>query len=95
MREQALGQKVGNRSGLGNHRRSSAATQRPARRESTGEALVGRLRTLLGYVPAVLKIGFGYSRGRRHFRWLSGRGVGQFLPGPKSRSAGHFASLRG
>ena len=56
MREQALGQKVGNRSGLGNHRRSSAATQRPARRESTGEAFVGRLRTLLGYVPAVLKI---------------------------------------
>ena len=55
MREQALGQKVGNRSGLGNHRRSSAATQRPARRESTGDALVGRLRTLLGYVPAVLK----------------------------------------
>jgi cell division protein FtsQ len=56
VREQALGQKVGNRSGLGNHRRSSAATQRPARRESTGEALLGRLRTLLGYVPALLKI---------------------------------------
>jgi cell division protein FtsQ len=56
VREQALGQKVGNRSGLGNHRRSSAATQRPARRESTGEALVARLRTLLGYVPAFLKI---------------------------------------
>lgn len=56
MREQALGQKVGNRSGLGNHRRSSAATQRPARRESTGEALVARLRTILGYVPGLLKI---------------------------------------
>ena len=56
MREQALGQKVGNRSGLGNHRRSSTATQRPARRETTGEALVARLRTLLGYVPAFLKI---------------------------------------
>jgi len=56
VREQALGQKVGNRSGLGNHRRSSAATQRPARRETTAEALLGRLRTLLGYVPALLKI---------------------------------------
>jgi cell division protein FtsQ len=56
VREQALGQKVGNRSGLGNHRRSNAATQRPARRESTGESLVGRLRKLLGYVPAILKI---------------------------------------
>ena len=56
MREQVIGQKVGNRSGLGNHRRSSAATQRPTRRESTGEALVARLRALLGYVPAFLKI---------------------------------------
>ena len=56
MREQVLGQKVGNRSGLGNHRRSGTATQRPARRESTGEALVARLRTLLGYVPVFLKI---------------------------------------
>lgn len=55
MREQAIGQKVGNRSGLGNHRRSSAATQRPTRRESGGEALVARLRAVLGYVPAFLK----------------------------------------
>lgn len=56
MKEQAIGQKVGNRSGLGNHRRSSAATQRPARRESSGTALMSRLRALLGYVPAFLKI---------------------------------------
>ena len=56
MREQVLGQKVGNRSGLGNHRRPGTATQRPARRESTGEALVARLRAVLGYVPAFLKI---------------------------------------
>ena len=56
MREQVIGQKVGNRSGLGNHRRSSTATQRPARRETTGEALVGRLRSILGYVPAFLKL---------------------------------------
>jgi cell division protein FtsQ len=56
VREQVVGQKVGNRSGLGNHRRSSTATQRPTRRESTGEALVGRLRALLGYVPAFLKV---------------------------------------
>ncbi|MGH9873210.1 MAG: cell division protein FtsQ/DivIB [Pyrinomonadaceae bacterium] len=56
MREQVVGQKVGNRSGLGNHRRSSAATQRPTRRESTGSVLAARLRTLLGYVPAFLKL---------------------------------------
>ena len=56
MREQVIGQKVGNRSGLGNHRRSSTATQRPARRESPGEAFVARLRAVLGYVPAFLKI---------------------------------------
>ena len=56
MREQVIGQKVGNRSGLGNHRRSSTATQRPARRETTGQALVGRLRSILGYVPAFLKL---------------------------------------
>ena len=56
MREQVVGQKVGNRSGLGNHRRSSTATQRPTRRESPGGALVARLRTVLGYVPALLKV---------------------------------------
>ena len=56
MREQVVGQKVGNRSGLGNHRRSSAATQRPLRREGGGEALVARLRGILGYVPAFLKL---------------------------------------
>ena len=56
MREQVIGQKVGNRSGLGSHRRSSAATQRPLRRESGGAALVARLRALLGYVPAFLKL---------------------------------------
>ena len=56
MREQVIGQKVGNRSGLGNHRRSSAATQRPLSRESGGVALVARLRAMLGYVPAFLKL---------------------------------------
>lgn len=56
MREQVIGQKVGNRSGLGNQRRSSAATQRPTRRESGGEVLVARLRALLGYVPAFMKL---------------------------------------
>ena len=56
MREQVIGQKVGNRSGLGNHRRSSAATQRPLRRESGSEAVMSRLRAILGYVPAFLKL---------------------------------------
>jgi cell division septal protein FtsQ len=56
VREQAIATKVGGRGGLGNHRRSSAATQRPARRESGGEAMVARLRAILGYLPAFLKI---------------------------------------
>ena len=56
MREQVIAQKVGNRSGLGGHRRSSAATQRPMRRESGGAALVARLRAMLRYFPAFLKL---------------------------------------
>jgi cell division protein FtsQ len=56
VREQVVTHKVGNRSGLGNHRRSSSATQRPQRRESGGEAFVARLRAVLGYVPALLKV---------------------------------------
>ena len=56
MREQVIGQKVGNRSGIGGQRRASAVGQRPARRESGGEALVARLRAILGYVPAFFKL---------------------------------------
>jgi cell division protein FtsQ len=50
-------QKVGNRSGIGGQRRASAVSQRPARRESSSEALVARLRAILGYLPAFLKLG--------------------------------------
>jgi len=56
MREQVIAQKVGNRSGISGQRRSGAVTQKPARRESGGEAFSARLRTLLGYVPAFLKL---------------------------------------
>ena len=56
MREQVITHKVGNRSGIGGQRRSGAVTQRPTRRESGGEALAARLRALLGYVPAFLKV---------------------------------------
>ena len=56
MREQVIAHKVGNRSGIGKHRRASEATQRPSRRESGGQPMVARLRALLGYVPAFLKI---------------------------------------
>lgn len=57
MREQVITQKVGNRSGIGGQRRASAVSQRPARREGGGEALVARLRAILGYLPAFLKLG--------------------------------------
>ena len=56
MREQVIAHKVGNRSGIGKHRRASEATQRPTRRESGGTAMVAKLRAMLGYVPAFLKV---------------------------------------
>lgn len=55
MREQVVTHKVGNRSG-GSSRRSGAVTQRPVRREGVGEAVGSRLRAVLGYVPAFLKV---------------------------------------
>jgi cell division protein FtsQ len=56
VREQAITHKVGKRSGITSQRRSGAVTQRPAARESGGEALGARLRALPGYVPAFLKV---------------------------------------
>ena len=56
MREQVITHKVGNRSG-GSPRRSGAVTQRPARRQGGGEAFGSRLRALLSYLPAFLKLG--------------------------------------
>ncbi len=56
MREQVIAQKVGNRSGIAGQRRSGAVTQKPARRESGGEPFSTRLRAVLGYVPAFLKL---------------------------------------
>ncbi|HXL80801.1 MAG TPA: FtsQ-type POTRA domain-containing protein [Pyrinomonadaceae bacterium] len=56
MREQLIAQKVGNRSGIGGQRRSGAVTQKPVRRESGGEPFSARLRVLLGYLPAFLKL---------------------------------------
>jgi cell division protein FtsQ len=55
VREQVITHKVGNRSG-GSPRRSGAVTQRPARREGAREAFGSRLRALLGYLPAFLKL---------------------------------------
>lgn len=54
MREQGVGQKVGNRSGIGKGR--SAVGQRPAKRGSN-EPIGVRLKSLLGYVPLALRIG--------------------------------------
>jgi len=55
VREQVVAHKVGNRSGA-RPRRSGGVAQRPARREGAGEAVGTRLRALLGYFPAVLKL---------------------------------------
>ncbi len=55
MREQVIAHKVGNRSGIGGQRRSTG-TQRPTRRESGSEALGTRIRGVMRYVPAFLKL---------------------------------------
>ena len=55
MREQVVAHKVGNRSGIGAQRRSPGA-QRPTRRETGGVSLATRIRGVLGYVPAFLKL---------------------------------------
>ena len=55
MREQVIAHKVGNRSGIAGQRRPNGA-QRPTRRESSGVGLGTRLRAVLGYVPAFLKV---------------------------------------
>ncbi|HEX3280304.1 MAG TPA: FtsQ-type POTRA domain-containing protein [Pyrinomonadaceae bacterium] len=56
MREQIIAQKVGNRSGISGQRRSGAVTQKPARRESSGQTFSARLRALLAYLPSFLKL---------------------------------------
>lgn len=56
MKEQAVVHKVGNRSGIAGQRRSSAVAQRPKRRESGGEGIGSRLRSLFNYFPSVLKV---------------------------------------
>lgn len=56
MREQAVVHKVGNRSGIGGQRRSGANAQKPQRRESNGEGIGSRLRSLFNYFPSLLKI---------------------------------------
>lgn len=65
MREQVIAHKVGNRSGGAGARRSSAATQRPLRRDrdSEDEGLVTRLRALAGYVPSFFKLGLAIVAG--------------------------------
>lgn len=56
MKEQVIAQKVGNRSGIG--KTKSGAGQRPVRRDrEPGINLAGRLRSLVGYVPLVLRLG--------------------------------------
>lgn len=57
MREQVSTQKVGNRSGIAARNRSASVAQRPVKRgRDSGLSLAGRLRHLVGYVPAALKI---------------------------------------
>jgi cell division septal protein FtsQ len=57
VKDQVVAQKVGNRSGLSGKTRSSSAQQRPVRRDRDSEmTMAKRLRSLLGYVPAALKV---------------------------------------
>lgn len=57
MREQMIPQKVGNRSGMAAKRRAGGAAQRPQRRErDVNQSLSRRMRSLLNYVPFILKV---------------------------------------
>jgi len=56
VREQAVVHKVGNRSGIAGQRRAGVPAQRPQRRESGGEGIASRLRSLFNYFPSMLKI---------------------------------------
>jgi len=55
MKNQLPAQKVGNRSGIGAKGRTSGASQKPSRRDSS-ETFAARLRTVLAYAPTVLKV---------------------------------------
>lgn len=58
MRDQVVPQKVGNRSGISGKSRSAGSAQRPVRRDRDASlSIQARLRSLLGYVPAALKVG--------------------------------------
>jgi cell division protein FtsQ len=56
VREQVIAHKVGNRTGISGPRRSGAVTQKPSRRETSGEAVASRVRSLLGYLPTISKL---------------------------------------
>lgn len=65
MREQVIAQKVGNRSGMGEKRRSGGVAQRPVRRgrDGSGASLAARLRGMLSYIPFVLKLSLAIAVG--------------------------------
>ena len=69
MREQVIAQKVGNRSGIGEKRRSGGTAQRPVRRgrDGAGTSLGARLRAKLNYVPIVLKLALATAVGAMIF----------------------------
>jgi len=58
VREQVIPQKVGNRSGIAPKRRVGGVAQRPQRRdrEGFGQSLGQRLRSLVGYLPSIIKV---------------------------------------
>lgn len=61
MREQVAAQRVGDRAGLLDKRRSGAMAQRPAKRGSRGDSAMkfgDRLRSIARYFPFVVKLGF-------------------------------------
>lgn len=63
MKDQIIHQKVGNRSGIHEQRRGGS-TQRPLRRNAgKSETSGARLRSMLGYVPMVLKVGLAIAMG--------------------------------
>jgi cell division protein FtsQ len=84
VREQVIPQKVGNRSGMAAKRRAGGVAQRPQRRdrEGFGQSLGHGLRSLVGYLPFVIKVAIAVVIG------------GLLFAGYRAASAASFFQIR-
>lgn len=92
MREQMIPQKVGNRSGMAAKRRAGGVAQRPQRRERVGlsQSLSHRTRSLLNYVPFILKVTLAIVIGGLIFAGYRAASAASFFQIRKVEVQGHY-----